>query len=66
MQSTATRTLRLAQVETIFLHRRNLPIPRRAAIGATLFHTMENWRRFGAFTGTRQRRYFINLRVGNG
>ena len=44
----------------IFLHRPNLPSPRRALIGATLFHTVENRRRFGAFTGTRPRMYFIN------
>ena len=54
--------LRLSLAIFIFLHRPNLPVPCRAAIGAALFHTVENPRRFGAFTGDRPRMCFINLR----
>lgn len=58
--------LRLGAGIFIFLHRPNLPFPRCTFVGATLFHTVENRRRFGAFTGDRLRMYFINLRGENG
>ena len=37
--------------------------PPPAFTGAALFHTVDNPRRFGVYTGTRPRMYFINLRT---
>ena len=57
---------RLSLTIFIFLHRPNLPSSRRTDIGAALFQTVENRRRFGVYTGTRPRMCFINLRRAGG